>query len=134
MKIYTIILLSLMLSSCALKVDQIEAKKVAENLLTDLKDRNYDDIDKYYTDLSNEGEPHDQKVKRYEQLKEVTGAIKSFEFMSANEEYNSDTGLNQLTLKYKVFCEKVTLMHTFLFINDEGDSKIFFQNIENLKE
>jgi hypothetical protein len=53
--------------------------------------------------------------------------------MSANEEYDSDKGLNQLTLKYKVFCEKVTLLQTFLFINDEGESKIIFQNVENLK-
>jgi len=133
MKIYPIILLSILLSSCALKVDQSESKKVAENLLTDLKNSDYDDIDKYYTDLSNESEPHNKKVERFEQLKGVTGPIKSFEFMSANEEYDSDKGLNQLTLKYKVFCEKVTLLQTFLFINDEGESKIIFQNVENLK-
>ena len=123
-----------MLSSCALKVDQEEAKKVAESLLTDLKEGRYDDINNYYSDLSNESQPLDQKILRFKQLQEVTGSIKSFEFMDAKEEYDSDKGLNQLTLHYKVYCEKVTLKQTFLFINDEGNSKIIFQNIENLKE
>jgi len=50
------------------------------------------------------------------------------------EASDSDKGLNQLTLKYKVFCEKVAVVQTFLFINDEGNSKIIFQNIENLKQ
>jgi hypothetical protein len=127
------LLLLVMLSSCALKVDQAEARKSAEALLTDLKNENYKDLDKYYTDLSNESQPHEQKVERYNQLRETTGAIQSFEFLSANEEYDSVKGLNQLTLKYKVVCSKVTVLYSFLFINDEGDSKIIFQNIENFK-
>ncbi len=133
MKIWYIIIVTLLLSACALKVNQTEAKSVAENLLTDLKNENYGHIDKYYTDLSNESEPLEKKKERFLQLKEVTGAIKSFEFLSAKEEYDSDKGLNQLQLKYKVNCEKVSVQETFLFINDEGDSKIIFQNIENLK-
>jgi Skp family chaperone for outer membrane proteins len=123
----------ILFSSCALKVNQDEAKKVAESLLEDLKQGQYDNLNKYYSDLSNESQPLEQKILRFKQLEEVTGRIKSFEFMDAKEEYDSDKGLNQLTLKYKVFCEKVTVMQTFLFINDEGDSKIIFQNIENLK-
>ena len=134
MKIYAIIIITFMLSSCALKVDQSDAKKVAESLLTDIMNDNYDNINNYYSDLSNESQPLEQKVLRFKQLQEVTGKIKSFEFMDAKEEYDNDKGLNQLTLKYKVFCEKVTVMQTFLFINDEGHSKIIFQNIENLKQ
>ena len=106
---------------------------MAENLLTDLKNENYSSIDKYYTALANESEPVAKKTERFRQLKEITGGIKSFEFMNAKEEYDSDKGLNQLELKYKVICEKVTVVQTFLFINDEGTSKIIFQNIENLK-
>jgi hypothetical protein len=134
MKLYPVILLLLLFSSCALKVDQVEAKKVAESLLNDIKEGNYDDIDKYYSDLSNESQSREQKILRFKQLEEVTGRIKSFEFMSAKEEYDNDKGLNQLMLNYKVFCEKVTVVQSFLFINDEGKSRIIFQNIENLKE
>ena len=121
------------LHSCALKVNQTEARTMAENLLTDLKNENYSGIEKYYSALSNESEPLDKKTERFKQLKEVTGAIQSFEFMSAKEEYDSDKGFNQLELKYKVKCERTTIQQTFLFINDEGNSKIIFQNIENLK-
>lgn len=133
MKIFSVAILLLMMSSCALKVDQQEAKSMAENLLTDLKNNNYEHIDKYYTDLSNESEPLDKKKERFEQLKTVTGPIQSFEFMDSKEQYDSDKGLNQLQLRYKVVCEKVTVQQTFLFINDEGRSRIIFQNIENLK-
>ena len=133
MKNYIAILFIALLSSCALKVNQTDARAAAEGLLTDLKNDNYAEIDKYYTDLSNESEPLAKKKERFEQLKTVTGAIESFEFLSAKEDFDSDKGLNQLELKYKVRCEKLTVMETFLFINDEGKSKIIFQNIENLK-
>ncbi|CAN5473890.1 hypothetical protein BH11BAC1_BH11BAC1_00760 [soil metagenome] len=133
MKTYPFLILIFLLSSCALKVNQTEARTAAENLLTDLKNNNYTAIDKYYTDLSNESEPLEKKKERFEQLKSITGSILSFEFESAKEEYDSDKGLNQLELKYKVKCERVILLQTFLFINDEGSSKIIFQNIENLK-
>jgi Skp family chaperone for outer membrane proteins len=133
MKIYSFIIVAIFLSSCALKVNQDEAKQVAESLLEDLKQARYDDLNNYYSDLSNESQPLEQKILRFKQLEEVTGPIKSFEFMNANQEYDSDKGLNQLTLKYKVFCENVTVIQTFLFINDEGNSRIIFQNIENFK-
>ncbi len=132
-KNYCIISLLLFFSSCALKVNQPEARQMAEGLLNDLKSENYSDLNKYYSDLSNESESVETKTERFKQLKETMGAIQSFEFLSAKEAYDSDKGLNQLELKYKVKCEKLTVQQTFLFINDEGKSKIIFQNIENLK-
>jgi hypothetical protein len=132
MKIYSFLIIFFFIASCALKVDQSEAKKVAEGLLTDIMNGNFDNINQYYSDLSNESQPLEQKILRFKQLQEVTGKIKSFEFMNSKEEYDNDKGLNQLTLNYKVYCEKVTVMQTFLFINDEGKSKIIFHNIENL--
>ncbi|MEO8088235.1 MAG: hypothetical protein ABI763_15550, partial [Bacteroidota bacterium] len=95
MKTYPFIILIFLFSSCALKVNQTEARTAVENLLTDLKNNNYTAIDKYYTDLSNESEPLEKKKERFEQLKEITGSILSFEFASAKEEYDSDKGLNQ---------------------------------------
>src|SRR5436190_7256490 len=109
MKIYSFLVLLFFVSSCALKVDQSDAKKVAEGLLTDIKNGNYENINQYYSDLSNESQPKEQKVLRFKQLQDVTGKIKSFEFMDSKEEYDSDKGLNQLTLNYKVFCEKITV-------------------------
>lgn len=133
-KIFTVCIIGLLaLTGCALKVNQQEAKTTAENLLTDLKNENYAGLDKYYSPLSNESEPLEKKKERFMQLKEITGAIRSFELMNAKEDYDSDKGLNQLELKYKVVCEKVTVQYTFLFINDEGTSRIIFQNIENVK-
>jgi N-acetylneuraminic acid mutarotase len=133
MKLYPFILLLFLLSSCALKVDQNDARSVAESLLTDLKNENYADLDKYFTDLSNAGQSQENKEERYRRLKDTTGPIKSYEFLEAKEEYDSQQHLNQLTLKYKVVCGKATVLQTFLFINDAGESKIIFQNIENME-
>ncbi len=134
MKLYILLFSFLLLfSSCALKVNETEARSVAESLLTDMKNENYSGLDKYFTDLSNVGLSHEKKEEVYRRLKDTAGPIKSFEFLEAKEEYDSQEHLNQLTLKYKVVFEKITMLQTFLFINDEGNSRIIFQNIENLK-
>ena len=80
MKTYLVIAALFLISSCALKVDQTEARAMAENLLTDLKNENYTELDKYFTDLSNEGQSQEKKEERYRRLKDTTGKIKSFEF------------------------------------------------------
>lgn len=57
--------------------------------------------------------------------------MKSYELLEAKEKHDSVSGLNQLILKYKVVCEKVTALQTLVIINDEGQLKIIFQNFEN---
>ena len=59
--------------------------------------------------------------------------MKLFELISSTEKHDADKGINQLELKYKVICDRVTVLETYLVISDEGDKKIIFQNIENFK-
>jgi hypothetical protein len=120
-------------AGCATKVDQSKAKTLVENLLNDLKNENYSSLDKYYTSSFNESEPLNQKVEKYKRLKDTMGAIKSFELAGSKENYDSDRGINELELKYKVHCVRMVADESFLVINDEGDEKIIFQNIENSK-
>jgi len=135
MKIITTLILSvLFLSSCELgKIDEVKSRSMVEQLLTDLKNENYSSLDKYYTSSFNESEPQEQKIEKFRQLKETMGNIKSFELLSSKKQHDPDKGINQLELKYKVVCERVTVQETYLVINDEGEEKIIFQNIENLK-
>jgi hypothetical protein len=123
----------LFLVSCANKVDEEKAKKLTSDYLNDVKNENYSDVNKYYTASFNESEPQETKIAKFNKLKEVTGPIQSFELISSKQNYNSDRGINELELKYKVKCTKLTVTETFLVINDEGDEKIIFQNIENEK-
>jgi hypothetical protein len=126
--------LAFLISSCGLgKVDKDKGIAVAEGLLNDLKTENYTDIDKYYMNSFNASEPLDRKVAKFKRLREVMGPIQSFQLKDAKEEYDSVKGINQLLLTYSLVCTKVTATQTFLIINDEGDMKIMFQNIENLK-
>ena len=127
-------ILLLFLTSCNFgKIDEPKARAMVESLLNDLKTENYSSLDKYYTSSFNESEPLDQKTEKFRKLKDTMGAMKSFELISSTEKKDADKGINQLELKYKVVCERVTVRETYFIINDEGDQKIIFQNIENLK-
>ena len=129
----TSLLLAVALPGCVNKVDKIKAQALVENLLNDMKNENYSSVDKYYTSSFNENEPQNHKVEKFKRLKETLGAMKSFELISAKEHVDSDKGINEMELKYKVTCERAAVEETYLVINDEGDEKIIFQNIENAK-
>lgn len=122
------------ITGCVNKVDKQKAQALVENLLNDPKNENYSSIDKYYTSTFNESEPQNQKVEKFKRLKETLGNIKLVELISSKETIDSDKGLNELELKYKVTCERAVVEETYLVINDEGDEKIIFQNIENAKK
>src|SRR4051812_7048489 len=107
-------LILLFISSCTVKVDHQKAQAMAESLLNDLKNENYANLNQYYTASFNESEPVEQKIAQYKQLKETTGPIESYELMSSKENYDSDRGLNELQLIYKVKCSRVTVQETFL--------------------
>jgi len=126
--------LILIFTSCGLmKIDQQKSQAVVESLLNDLKNENYSSLDKYYSSSFNSSEPIDQKVEKFKQLKNTLGGIKSYQLISSKQTEDSDKGTNQLELKYKVVCERVTVEETYLIINDEGDLKIIFQDIQNIK-
>lgn len=127
------LLLTFFIISCSNKVDKVKAQQLTESYLNDVKNENYSSIDKYYSDSFNDSEPIEKKIEKFNRLKNVMGAIQSWGLISSKENYDSDRGINELELKYKVKCEKITAEETFLIINDEGTEKIIFQNIENAK-
>ena len=121
-----------LLLSCGLAaIDQNKAKTVAENLMKDLKDENYSNLDNYYTASFNESESLDQKIKKYKKLKEFMGPVQSYELLGTKQDNTSDNGGPKIELKYKMRCSKTTVIHTLIIINDEGIHKITFQNFEN---
>jgi hypothetical protein len=125
----------LFFSACQLgKIDKSKAIELTTQLLSDLKQENYDRLDSYYMDSFNASEPSERKKEKFKRLREVMGPIQSIEMLEAIEEHDSVSGLMKLKIKYKVTCSKVTALQTFVIINDEGNLKIIFQNIENLKE
>lgn len=124
--------LLLLLIGCGLaKVDQSKSQAVAEGLMNDLIQENYSRLDSYYTASSNESEPQEKKIEKFKKLREVLGAIQSYELISARESTSSDDGGPKMELKYKMKCANVTVTHTLIIINDEGSHKITFQNFEN---
>ena len=127
------LIISFILPGCMNNVDESKAKALVENLLNDLKAENYASLDKYYTSSFNESEPLDKKIEKFKRLKETMGPIKSFELISSKENAAADKGINELMLKYKVVCERVVVEETILIINDEGEEKIIFQNVETAR-
>jgi hypothetical protein len=134
MKIFSYLFFFVFILACNLgKIDELKARTMVESLINDLKNENYSSLDKYYASSFNESEPMQEKIAKFKRLKEATGPIKSYELISSELNQNSDRGVNELQLKYKVVCDKLTVQHNYLVINDEGDLKIIFQNIENMK-
>jgi hypothetical protein len=135
MKIFSYLFLFVFILACNLgKIDELKARTMVESLINDLKNENYSSLDKYYASSFNESEPMKDKIAKFKRLKEATGPIKSYELISSELNQNSDRGVNELQLKYKVVCDKLTVQHNYLIINDEGHLKIIFQNIENIKK
>jgi hypothetical protein len=122
----------LLITSCSLKVDEPKAKQLIENLLNDLKIENFSELDKYYISSFNESEPADKKIEKYNHLKEVIGPIESYQFVSATEKYDDYSNIKFLELLYSVKGKKLTVKETFRVMNDAGDLKITYQNIENM--
>ncbi|MBK9320992.1 MAG: hypothetical protein IPM91_20825 [Bacteroidetes bacterium] len=127
-------ILAFLFSSCSSEVDGTEAKKIVEQLLTDLKNEKYDGLDTYYTSSSNRSEPLQAKMEKFIRLQDTTGPIESFEYVSEDKKYDEASGYNQLTLIYKVVCSRVVLKETFILVKDEGKTGIIFQNTENWPE
>jgi hypothetical protein len=131
--IYPLLIIAFIFAECSPKVDPQRGQLLVEGLLTDLKNENYSSLDRYYTSLFNESEPNEKKIAKFQQLKQTLGSIQSWKLISSKENYNSDKGINELELKYNVKCDRMTVQETYLVINDEGELKIIFQNIENLR-
>jgi hypothetical protein len=125
--------LLLFTASCSLTVDQPKAKQLIEGLLNDLKAENFSNLDNYYVSSFNESEPADKKIEKYNRLKEVIGSIASYEFVSATEKYDNDSNIKFLELLYNVKGSKLSVKESFRVMNDAGNLKITYQNIENLK-
>lgn len=120
------------LTSCSLPVDEEKAKQLAGSLFTELKNENYSRLDEYYISSFNESEPLERKIEKHKKLSEVTGNIVSWELLSSEDKYDDYTNLKMRELVYKVNGTKLSVKHTIRIINDAGELKIVFQNIENL--
>jgi hypothetical protein len=128
-----IILINLFLVfGCGLtRVDPEAGKKLTENLLSDLKDERYANIDRYYIDSFMAHEPLEDKIAKFRQLRQTVGGITGYKLVSENQKYDDPSGYHQLTLVYKVDSERVPLKMTFIVVKDEGNTGIIAQKIEN---
>jgi hypothetical protein len=120
----------LFFASCGwTKVDSEKAKAVAESYLTDQKNERYDNINDYFTSSFNESEPLEQKIEKLKKIKEVLGAIESFELTDTKVTEHGLDDPSTVQLKYKVKYARGTTEQILIIMNEEGEHKITFQNI-----
>ena len=112
------------------KPELAKSKELIEKLMIDLKSENYQNLNQYYTDSFNEGQPLDLKTDKYKKLKEALGTIESYEF-EVSKENNTIENLPALDLTYMVKYSRIPVKFMFTIIKDEGKYKITFQNIES---
>lgn len=121
----------LFFASCGwTKVDLQKARAVAENYLTDQKNEKYDNINDYFTSSFNESEPLEQKIEKLKKIKEVLGAIESFELSDSKVTERGLDDPSTVQLIYKVKYSRGIAEQIFIIMNDEGKHKITFQNIQ----
>ncbi len=113
------------------KVDHAKGKQLCENFLDDLKNENYEGMDKYFTPSFNENEPLENKISKFQKIRDAAGQIQSFELLSEDQKYDDVSAYHQLKLEYKVNCSRIPLKFTFIVVNHEGKTRMIFQNIEN---
>src|ERR1044071_6970150 len=123
-------LLIILFASCAwVKVDPEKAKTVAENYLTDQKNERYDNINDYFTPSFNESEPLEQKIEKLKKIKDVLGAVESYELADSKVTQRGLDDPSTVQLKYKVKYTRGKAEQIFIIINDEAKHKITFQNV-----
>src|SRR4030095_7685608 len=122
--------LLLLFVSCAwTKVDPEKARTVAENYLTDQKNEQYDNINDYFTPSFNESEPQEQKVEKLKKIKDVLGAIESFELTDTKVTQRGLDDPSTVQLTYRVKYARGTAEQMLIIMNEEGKHKITFMNV-----
>ena len=120
----------LFFASCAwTKVDPEKAKAVTENYLNDQKKEQYDNINDYFTSAFNESESLEQKIEKLKKIKDVLGAMESYELTDTKVNQRGLDDPSTVQLIYKVKYARGATIQTFIIMNDEGKHKITFQNI-----
>lgn len=129
MKKFFYLLLLFFLSCAWIKVDPEKARAVAENYLNDQKNERYDDINDYFTPSFNESEPLEQKIEKLKKIKDVLGAIESFELADTKVTQRGLDDPSTVQLTYKVKYIRGTAEQMFIIMNEEGEHKITFMNV-----
>ena len=123
------------ITSCGwIKVDPEKAKALAESYLTDQKNERYDNINDYFTPSFNESEPLEQKIEKLKKIKDVLGAIESFELADTKVTQRGLDDPSTVQLTYKVKYERGITEQILIIMNDEAKHKITFQNIQTITD
>src|SRR5215212_8739369 len=113
-------LLIILFASCGwTKVDSEKARAVAENYLSDQKNERYDDLNDYFTPAFNESEPLEQKIEKLTKIKDVLGAIESYELTDTKI---TDRGLDEPStaqLTYKIKYARGIAEQILIIMNEE---------------
>lgn len=123
-----LLIIALMLAGCSAEVSEEKAKAKTIELLELLKAHEYEKIKPYYAASS--PEEMEIRIKRFKEIESASGDIKSFELLSSDKTTIDDR--NILELKYQVTCTRLSLIHSFIVANEEGEHKVLSHNISNL--
>jgi len=113
------------------KLDLAKAKETAEKCLTAIDKEDYPTvINEYYASELGSTQTPEELTAKFKKLKEVTGAMQSFELKSSD---NSVEAMKEstATLVYVVKHDRVTTNEKFVIILENGKYKISLHDIKN---
>ncbi|HXB39698.1 MAG TPA: hypothetical protein VNZ49_04100 [Bacteroidia bacterium] len=124
--------ITLFFASCSLEKPNTEkAKQVVENCLKAIDKGDVKTVrEEYYTSEFVRAETEEQLAEKFKKLKEVTGAMKSFEMVqnAVQEETGEEASV---LLTYLVKHDRVTTREEFVVVVESGKHKISSHLISN---
>lgn len=129
-KIAALFFTVILLVSCGhFTVNEAEAKKTAEALLTCIQNEEYEKTSDYYSPEFNESEPLESRKLKFEQLKQATGKRNSFELTETKKEFIDDREI--FVLKYKISCDNTELQDNLYIGVEEGKHYVLRHSTTN---
>ncbi len=117
-KVFYLLFCTALISCAGFTIDENEAKKTAEGLLTSIQNEEYNKTSEYYAPEFNESEPVESRTAKFEKLKEACGKRNKFELTETKKTVVDDREIVLLT--YKISCDKIDLKDNLYIGLEEG--------------
>lgn len=128
-KVLLLLLLPMLLASCATdKLNDDQAKAVAEKLINLVSESKYEEANALYTVDFQNAEPLDSRKLKFDQLNTSLGKVKTIDLVELKNEQPTGEE-SRVVLTYSVKHEKVNTREMLVVVKDEGEYRVASHNV-----
>jgi len=131
-KVFYLTICVALISCNAFVINEAEAKKTAEAILTSIQNEDYDKTSEYYSPEFNESETLGSRKLKFEKLKETCGKRNKFELTETKITTIDDREI--IIFTYKISCDNVDLKDNLYIGLEEGKHLVLRHVTTNLEK